>query len=110
MGRYVLRVTSICYHAPLHAGNGEVRQRRTGGAAAAASDVQEDIDTVLRHHHQVQDKLADEMVHLARNLKDSARLAGSIVKDDTKVRTTVMSGVVMTFNAANRRKRCSSKI
>ena len=62
--------------------------------------MQEDIDTVLRHHHQVQDKLADEMVHLARNLKDSARLAGSIVKEDTKVRAPVLSGVVMTFKYA----------
>ena len=65
-------------------GNGDLRHRRTAGTAM--TDVEEDIDTVLRHHHQVQDKLADEMVHMARNLKENARLAGNIVKEDTKVR------------------------
>ena len=61
-----------------------MRQRHVGGVNSS-SNVEEDIDTVLRHHNQMQDQLADEMVQLARNLKDNARLAGSIVKEDTHV-------------------------
>ena len=51
------------------------------------TNVEEDIDTLLRHHNQMQDKLADEMIQLARNLKDNARFAGKVVGDDTKVRS-----------------------
>jgi len=46
---------------------------------------EEDIDTVLKHHNEVQEKLAEEMVHLARNLKENARAAGRVVQEDTKV-------------------------
>ncbi|XP_041361229.1 vesicle transport protein USE1-like [Gigantopelta aegis] len=44
----------------------------------------EDIDTVLQHHHQMQEKLADEMLALARGLKQNVADAGRIVKDDVK--------------------------
>ena len=67
--------------------NGGPRLRKPVGATAPStgSNVEEDIDTVLRHHHAMQDKLADEMVHLARNLKENAKVAGRIVQDDTQV-------------------------
>lgn len=54
-----------------------MRQRRTGG--------EEDIDSVLQHHHQIQEKLAEEMVMLARNLKDNVSATGRIIRDDTSV-------------------------
>ena len=57
-----------------------LRQRQKGG-----QDAEQDIDTVLRHHHQMQEKVAEEMVHLAKTMKENARTANRIVKDDTKV-------------------------
>ncbi len=54
-----------------------LRQRKT--------DPEEDFDTVLKHHNQAQAKLAEEMVHLARNMKENAKAAGRIVREDNKV-------------------------
>ena len=50
-----------------------------------AEDTTKDLDTVLKHHNQVQEKLAEEMVSLARNLKENARAANRIISDDNKV-------------------------
>lgn len=43
-----------------------------------------DIDIVIQHQHQVHEKLADEMLQLTRNLKESIRDSGQIVKQDNK--------------------------
>ncbi|XP_033749401.1 vesicle transport protein USE1-like [Pecten maximus] len=45
---------------------------------------EEDIDSLIQHHHQMQERLADEMLMLTRNLKESVRDSGRIVKEDTK--------------------------
>ncbi|KAF6017920.1 USE1 [Bugula neritina] len=57
--------------------------RQRGGATAPASD--SDLDSILQHHQQMQEKLAEEMVQLARNMKDHAKAASNIVQDDNKV-------------------------
>ena len=59
-----------------------VRHRK----GAAAGSTEEDLDAVLKHHHGMQEKLAEEMVHLARNLKETARAAGKVVQQDNKVK------------------------
>ncbi|ESP05296.1 hypothetical protein LOTGIDRAFT_102889 [Lottia gigantea] len=43
-----------------------------------------DIDTILQHHHQIQEKLADELLNLTRNLKDNIKVSSKIVVEDTK--------------------------
>ena len=50
-------------HAQNYSGNGDVglRQRKQPN--------EEDLDSVLKHHNEVQTKLAEEMVSLARNMK-----------------------------------------
>ncbi|XP_077554914.1 vesicle transport protein Use1 isoform X2 [Haemaphysalis longicornis] len=55
-----------------------LRQRTPGQGAG------EDFDAVLRYHNSMQEKVAEEMVSLAQNLKQNALLAGSIVKKDTE--------------------------
>jgi len=42
----------------------------------------EDFDTVIRYHQNAQEKLADEMLALARNMKENSLIASSIVKKD----------------------------
>jgi SNARE protein 1 len=45
----------------------------------------EDLDALLKYHHSMQEKIADDMLLLARNLKEQSQLAGSIIKKDTEV-------------------------
>ncbi|XP_067664336.1 vesicle transport protein USE1-like [Haliotis asinina] len=44
----------------------------------------QDIDTVLQHHHQIQEKLAEEMLVIAQGLKHNVTVSGKIVQDDIK--------------------------
>ncbi|XP_060088730.1 vesicle transport protein USE1 [Heteronotia binoei] len=43
-----------------------------------------DLDTVLKHHHNLQEKLAEEMLHLARNLKNNTLVAQNVIKQDNQ--------------------------
>lgn len=47
-------------------------------------DKEADIEGVIRDHEKVQDKLAGEMMMLARSLKENASLAGRIVRGDNE--------------------------
>ena len=44
-----------------------------------------ELDEVLQHHHIMQEKLAEDMLHLARNLKNNTMAAQSIIKQDNQV-------------------------
>lgn len=46
----------------------------------------EDLDVLLRHHHAMQEKIAEDMLSLARNLKEQSHLASTIIKRDTEVK------------------------
>ncbi|XP_048353620.1 vesicle transport protein USE1 isoform X3 [Sphaerodactylus townsendi] len=43
-----------------------------------------DLDAVLQHHHSIQEKLAEEMLHLARNLKNNTLVAQNVIKQDNQ--------------------------
>ena len=45
----------------------------------------DDLDILLKYHHNMQEKIADNMLVLARNMKEQSKLAGSIVRKDTEV-------------------------
>lgn len=51
----------------------------------SSSQEEADVDTLLRHHNQMQEKLAEEMVYLARSLKENVKAAGRVVRDDKEV-------------------------
>lgn len=44
----------------------------------------EDLDAVLQHHRNLQEKLAEEMLSLTRNLKHNSVVASNIIKSDNK--------------------------
>ncbi|XP_077989115.1 vesicle transport protein USE1-like [Glandiceps talaboti] len=44
----------------------------------------DDLDTVLRHHQDTQEKLAEDMIRLAQSLKHNAIVAGNIINEDNK--------------------------
>ncbi|XP_077187939.1 vesicle transport protein USE1 [Paroedura picta] len=46
-----------------------------------------DLDMVLQHHHSLQEKLAEEMLHLARNLKNNTLVAQNVIKQDNQTLT-----------------------
>uniref|UniRef100_A0A670KAI8 Vesicle transport protein USE1 n=1 Tax=Podarcis muralis TaxID=64176 RepID=A0A670KAI8_PODMU len=43
-----------------------------------------ELDAVLQHHHSIQEKLAEEMLHLARNLKNNTLVAQNVIKQDNQ--------------------------
>lgn len=52
-----------------------------GGEGESAAE----LDAVLQHHHSVQEKLAEDMLNLARNLKNNTMAAQNIIKQDNQV-------------------------
>ena len=61
-----------------------LRQRGVQKGSAGPVD-SGDVDTVIRHHAEMQERIADEMLQLARNLKENAKASGQIVREDNKV-------------------------
>ncbi|XP_077298881.1 vesicle transport protein Use1 [Arctopsyche grandis] len=45
----------------------------------------EDLDNVLQYHHNMQEKVAENMLMLTRNLKEQTQLASKIIKKDTEI-------------------------
>ena len=45
----------------------------------------EDLDAVLETHQQMQDKLAEDMIAMAKSLKNNSLVAQDIIRGDTKV-------------------------
>ncbi|RZF44647.1 hypothetical protein LSTR_LSTR000599 [Laodelphax striatellus] len=62
----------------------------------------EDLDVLLKYHHSVQEKIADEMLVLARNMKEQSKLANVIIKNDTA--TVEKSSELAENNFSNLRK------
>lgn len=60
-----------------------VRQRKTSGMDTdeAVNDDRE-VDDLIRHHAEMQERIAEEMVHLARNLRENVSASGRIVRED----------------------------
>lgn len=44
-----------------------------------------DIDAVLETHQHMQDKLAEEMIEMAKSLKNNSLIAQEIIRGDAKV-------------------------
>lgn len=45
---------------------------------------QEDIDSILKYHQNMQEKVAENMVMLTKNLKEQSQIASTIIKADTE--------------------------
>ncbi|CAG9795749.1 unnamed protein product [Diatraea saccharalis] len=48
------------------------------------SNSQEDIDSLLKYHQNMQEKVAENMVMLTRSLKEQSQIASTIIKADTE--------------------------
>lgn len=56
-----------------------------GTDSVNSSEDSMNMDALLKYHHSVQEKIADNMITLARNIKEQSLIANTIIKGDTKV-------------------------
>lgn len=49
-----------------------------------------ELEAVLQHHHNLQEKLAEDMLNLARNLKNNTLAAQNIIKQDNQVASILL--------------------
>lgn len=48
----------------------------------------DDVDLVLNYHHEMQEKIAADMIHMAQNLKENCHVANQIIRRDVEVLDT----------------------
>lgn len=60
----------------------DLRNRR--GLPLDESQSAAELDAVLQHHHNLQEKLAEDMLNLARNLKNNTLAAQNIIRQDNQ--------------------------
>uniref|UniRef100_A0A8D3EFG6 Vesicle transport protein USE1 n=1 Tax=Scophthalmus maximus TaxID=52904 RepID=A0A8D3EFG6_SCOMX len=56
-----------------------------------------ELDAVLQHHHNLQEKLAEDMLNLARNLKNNTMAAQNIIKQDNQTLSQSMRQADLNF-------------
>lgn len=66
--------------------NNSVRQRVKGNTTGSGGDMNE----AMKHHANVQEKIAEEMLTLTRNLKEQTEIANRIIRKDTDVRISIV--------------------
>uniref|UniRef100_A0A8D2L546 Vesicle transport protein USE1 n=1 Tax=Varanus komodoensis TaxID=61221 RepID=A0A8D2L546_VARKO len=76
------RCTGEMRSALLDLGDASVRKRTAPLPGEKQTDAE--LDAVLQHHHSLQEKLAEEMLHLARSLKSSTLVAQNVIKQDNQ--------------------------
>lgn len=67
-----------------------MRQRTAGYKAP------ENLDELITHQQKMQDKIAEDMLILAQNLRGQSEVANKIIKKDTEVINFCVSGVGLT--------------
>lgn len=61
--------------------NNSVRQRVKNNTTGSG----EDMNEAMKHHANIQEKIAEEMLALTRNLKEQTEIANRIIRKDTDV-------------------------
>uniref|UniRef100_A0A8C3HKH5 Vesicle transport protein USE1 n=1 Tax=Chrysemys picta bellii TaxID=8478 RepID=A0A8C3HKH5_CHRPI len=62
----------------------ELNLRKRKGLASEEKQSATELDAVLQHHHSMQEKLAEEMLSLARSLKNNTLAAQNVIKQDNQ--------------------------
>ena len=61
--------------------HGSDLRRRRGGSED--TETKEDIDDIIKHHHDMQERVAEEMIKMAQSMKHNSLMASDIIKKDT---------------------------
>uniref|UniRef100_A0A3Q2DGV0 Vesicle transport protein USE1 n=1 Tax=Cyprinodon variegatus TaxID=28743 RepID=A0A3Q2DGV0_CYPVA len=75
--------------------DGDLRNRR--GLPLDERQSAAELDAVLQHHHNLQEKLAEDMLNLARNLKNNTLAAQNIIKQDNQTLSQSMRQADLNF-------------
>lgn len=67
-----------------HDMNNSLRQRVKSNTSGSG----EDMNEAMKHHANIQEKIADDMLALTRSLKEQTQIANQIIRKDTEVRST----------------------
>lgn len=73
----------------------ELRNRR--GLPVDERQSAAELDAVLQHHHNLQEKLAEDMLNLARNLKNNTLAAQNIIRQDNQTLSQSMRQADLNF-------------
>ncbi|XP_072294904.1 vesicle transport protein USE1 [Eucyclogobius newberryi] len=73
----------------------ELRNRR--GLPVDEGQSAGELDAVLQHHHNLQEKLAEDMLNLARNLKNNTLAAQNIIRQDNQTLSQSMRQADLNF-------------
>lgn len=73
----------------------ELRNRR--GVPMDERQSAAELEAVLQHHHNLQEKLAEDMLNLARNLKNNSLAAQNIIKQDNQTLSQSMRQADLNF-------------
>ncbi|XP_034005670.1 vesicle transport protein USE1 [Trematomus bernacchii] len=73
----------------------ELRNRR--GVPLDERQSAAELEAVLQHHHNLQEKLAEDMLNLARNLKNNSLAAQNIIKQDNQTLSQSMRQADLNF-------------
>uniref|UniRef100_A0A3P8RPR4 Vesicle transport protein USE1 n=1 Tax=Amphiprion percula TaxID=161767 RepID=A0A3P8RPR4_AMPPE len=76
-------------------GTSDLRNRR--GLPLDERQSAAELDAVLQHHHNLQEKLAEDMLNLARNLKNNTLAAQNIIKQDNQTLSQSMRQADLNF-------------
>lgn len=75
----------------------ETDLRNRKGLALDERQSAAELDAVLQQHHNLQEKLAEDMLNLARNLKNNTLAAQNIIKQDNQTLSQSMRQADMNF-------------
>ncbi|XP_018106313.1 unconventional SNARE in the ER 1 homolog L homeolog isoform X1 [Xenopus laevis] len=64
--------------------SGDVYLRKRKGSVSDDKQSAAELDAVLQHHHNLQEKLAEEMLRLTQNLKNNTLAAQNVIKQDNQ--------------------------
>ncbi|KAL3047819.1 hypothetical protein OYC64_021898 [Pagothenia borchgrevinki] len=73
----------------------ELRNRR--GVPLDERQSAAELEAVMQHHHNLQEKLAEDMLNLARNLKNNSLAAQNIIKQDNQTLSQSMRQADLNF-------------
>lgn len=82
---------------PLYIGSSETDLRNRRGLPVDERQSAAELEAVLQHHHNLQEKLAEDMLNLAHNLKNNTLAAQNIIKQDNQTLSQSLRQADMNF-------------
>ncbi|XP_075706975.1 vesicle transport protein USE1 [Rhinoderma darwinii] len=67
--------------------SGDLYPRKRKGSTSDDKQSSAELDAMLQHHHNMQEKLAEEMLRLTQNLKNNTLAAQNVIKQDNQTLT-----------------------